>query len=329
MLHFFRALFILLCGLIGAFIGGKYNEPAYYGGGIGAATGFALMLVEWGFSKRFIGIISTVMFGVVFGFVISYLFYEALSLLKFIQDLSPDEKSSLQFSITFLMCFISVIAIIHTKDDFKIVIPFIDLSREGVSNKPLILDTSAIIDGRIADICKTKIVDSPIIIPKFVLEELQNIADSPDKNKRIRGRRGLDILAKMREDKTLVIEVNEATLPGVDGVDAKLVRLSKSLSGRLITTDFNLTKVARVQDVEVINVNDLSNALRPVVLQGEHLTVKIIKLGEAQGQGVGYLDDGTMVVGDNCANKVGDRVELLVTNVLQTSAGRMIFGRTD
>jgi uncharacterized protein YacL len=189
----------------------------------------------------------------------------------------------------------------------------------------MILDTSVIIDGRIADVIDTKIIDTPIIVPQFVLNELQQVADSQDKLKRNRGRRGLDILNRLRKAKG--VQVQDVELPDVTGVDAKLVRLAKNLDARIVTTDFNLNKVAQVQGVEVVNVNDVANALRPVVLQGEKLTVKVIRTGESQGQGVGYLDDGTMVVAEECANRIGQQVELTVTNVLQTSAGRLIFGR--
>ncbi len=224
-----------------------------------------------------------------------------------------------------MLSFLSILTILHMKDDFKFVIPFVELKREKGSVKAVILDTSAIIDGRIADVMDTKVIDAQIIVPRFVLNELQQVADSQDKLKRNRGRRGLDILNRLRKSKG--VEVQEVELPDVQGVDAKLVKLAKTLDARIVTTDFNLNKVAQVQGVEVINVNDLANALRPVVLQGEKLTVKVIKTGESAGQGVGYLEDGTMVVAEECASRIGQEVELMVTNVLQTSAGRLIFGR--
>jgi uncharacterized protein YacL len=189
----------------------------------------------------------------------------------------------------------------------------------------MLLDTSVIIDGRIADIVDTKIIDTEIIIPRFVLDELQTVADSSDKLKRNRGRRGLDILQRMRKSRS--VEISDVTLPHMEGVDAKLVRLAKTIDARVVTNDFNLNKVAQVQGVEVININDLANALRPVVLQGERLVIKILRPGESPGQGVGYLDDGTMVVAESCSGRIGQQVELQVTNILQTSAGRLIFGR--
>jgi uncharacterized protein YacL len=229
------------------------------------------------------------------------------------------------FAIAVVLSFLSVLTILHVKDDFKFVIPFVELKREGGGAKPVILDTSAIIDGRIADVMDTKVLDTRIIVPRFVLNELQQVADSQDKLKRNRGRRGLDVLNRLRKSKG--VEVQEVELPDIQGVDAKLVRLAKNLDARIVTTDFNLNKVAQVQGVDVINVNDIAAALRPVVLQGEKLTIKIIRTGESAGQGVGYIEDGTMVVAEECANKIGQEVELMVTNVLQTSSGRLIFGR--
>ena len=327
MLHVIRIIFIILCGVIGWYVGDSYNKPFLYSVVMGAGVGVALTLLELAFARRFIATVSTVMFGVVFGFVMAHFFISALYLIPSISDLPVEERRIFEFCITFLFSFIAVVAIIHTKDDFKIAIPFIELSKEGATNKPIILDTSAIIDGRIADICKTKVIDAEIVIPRFVLDELQAVADSADKLKRMRGRRGLDMLNKMREEKGLNIQINEAVLPYMEAVDSKLIKLAKMLTGRIVTTDFNLSKVAQVQGVEVINVNDIANALRPVVLQGEKLTIKIMKPGEGPGQGVGYLDDGTMVVAEGCANRIGERLELLITNVLQTSAGRMIFGK--
>ena len=250
---------------------------------------------------------------------------EIIKVLDLLNELAPKAQMYRNFAIAVVLSFLSVLTILHVKDDFKFVIPFVELKREGGGSKPVILDTSAIIDGRIADVMDTKVIDTRVIVPRFVLNELQQVADSQDKLKRNRGRRGLDVLNRLRKGKG--VEVQEVELPDVEGVDSKLVRLAKNLDARIVTTDFNLNKVAQVQGVEVINVNDLAAALRPVVLQGEKLTIKIIRTGESAGQGVGYIEDGTMVVAEDCASKVGQDVELMVTNVLQTSSGRIIFGR--
>ncbi|MGD1153066.1 MAG: PIN domain-containing protein [Syntrophales bacterium] len=188
-----------------------------------------------------------------------------------------------------------------------------------------ILDTSVIIDGRIADICDTGFIEGTLVVPRFVLDELQYIADSSDSMKRSRGRRGLDILNRMQRSNGINIEVVDQDFPKLKGVDAKLVAMAKKMNARIITNDFNLNKVAELQGIKILNVNELANALKPVVLPGEIMTVKIIKEGKEPGQGVAYLDDGTMIIVDHAQKYQGSTVEVIVTSVLQTTAGRMIF----
>ncbi|MDP4095977.1 PIN/TRAM domain-containing protein [Paenibacillus sp. P96] len=190
-----------------------------------------------------------------------------------------------------------------------------------------ILDTSVIIDGRIADICKTGFIEGTIVIPEFVLEELQHIADSSDLLKRNRGRRGLDILNKIQKELDVKVLIYEGDFEEISEVDSKLVKLAKVLQGKVVTNDFNLNKVCELQGVSVLNINDLANAVKPVVLPGEEIMVQIIKDGKEHGQGVAYLDDGTMIVVEGGRDYIGTMMEVLVTSVLQTSAGRMIFAK--
>lgn len=193
--------------------------------------------------------------------------------------------------------------------------------------EPKILDTSVIIDGRIADICKTGFIQGTLVIPEFVLEELQHIADSSDLLKRNRGRRGLDILNKIQKELDVNVVIYEGDFDDVQEVDSKLVRLAKLIGGSVITNDFNLNKVCELQGVHVLNINDLANAIKPVVLPGEEIAVQVIKDGKEYGQGVAYLDDGTMIVVEGGREHIGSTVDVLVTSVLQTSAGRMIFAK--
>lgn len=190
-----------------------------------------------------------------------------------------------------------------------------------------ILDTSVIIDGRIADICKTGFIEGTLVIPEFVLEELQHIADSSDLLKRNRGRRGLDILNKIQKELDVHVLIYEGDFEDISEVDSKLVKLAKVLSGKVVTNDFNLNKVCELQGVSVLNINDLANAVKPVVLPGEEIVVQVIKDGKENGQGVAYLDDGTMIVVEGGREYIGVTMEVLVTSVLQTSAGRMIFAK--
>ena len=190
-----------------------------------------------------------------------------------------------------------------------------------------ILDTSVIIDGRVADICETGFMDGTMVIPQFVLKELQQVADSADSLKRNRGRRGLDILQKIRKMSGIDVNISEVDFPDVKEVDLKLIELAKVQNAKIVTNDFNLNKVAQLQGVQVLNINELANALRPVVLPGEFMRVFILKEGKEYNQGVAYLDDGTMVVVDNARKHIGENVDVTVTSVLQTTAGKMIFGK--
>jgi uncharacterized protein YacL len=190
-----------------------------------------------------------------------------------------------------------------------------------------VLDTSTIIDGRIADVAEAGFLDGPIIVAEFILRELQAVADSTDASKRQRGRRGLDMLERMRNCARVKLQVVADDFPGVREVDLKLIELAKKHHARLVTNDFNLNKVAHLHDIPVMNVNDLANTLRPVVLPGERLSIAILKEGKEPNQGVGYLNDGTMVVVDHARRWIGQTVELQVTSVLQTPSGKMIFGR--
>jgi uncharacterized protein YacL len=197
----------------------------------------------------------------------------------------------------------------------------------GPERRYKILDTSVIIDGRIADVCETGFIDGALVIPQFVLKELQLVADSSDSLKRNRGRRGLDILQKIQKMAGVQVIISDVDFPEVREVDLKLIDLARTLPGKIVTNDFNLNKVAQLRGVEVLNVNELANSLKPVVLPGEIMKVFILKEGKEYNQGVAYLDDGTMVVVDNARKMISKTIEIVVTSVLQTTAGKMIFGR--
>src|SRR5690606_17770715 len=219
--------------------------------------------------------------------------------------------------------------LLQTRNDFRFIIPYVEFSKEVKGVKPLVLDTSVVIDGRIADVVQAGLIDGQLIMPRFALSELQAIADSSDRLRRSRGRRGLDSLNQLRNAKTIDLQIYDRELPEFAGqsVDLKLVLLAKHLEGKIVTNDFNLNKVAKLHGVGVINLNEVANALKPVFLPGEQIDVPLVKPGEEPGQGVGYLDDGTMVVVENGREHIGTTVHITVTSILQTNAGRMIFGR--
>ena len=283
--------------------------------------------------RKRIQTVTAVYIGLIVGLILSNLVQSAIepSLAMFIPAETPTNRA-LAGILTVIICYACVTTLLQTKDDFRFIIPYMEFSKEIKGARPLVLDTSVVIDGRIADVAETRVIDQPLIVPQFVLQELQGIADSSDKLRRNRGRRGLDILNKLQKSTEIEVQIYDTDLPALAGireVDQRLVILAKHLGGRVVTNDYNLNKIARLQGVEVINLNDLANALKPVVLPGEMLMVKILKRGEEPGQGIGYLDDGTMVVTEHGQQYLGEMVRLTVTSVLQTSAGRMIFGRLD
>ncbi len=239
-------------------------------------------------------------------------------------------------SILFYILFgyFGVVVPTRKKDDFTNALSSLKKSGSKEKNQkntnpvlPKILDTSVIIDGRIADICKTGFVEGPLVIPEFVLEELQRIADSSDSLKRNRGRRGLDILNKIQKELEIEVIIHEKDFEDIAEVDSKLLKLAQFIKGKVVTNDYNLNKVAEFHGVEVLNINELANAIKPVVLPGEEMMVQVIKDGKESGQGVAYLDDGTMIVVDGGKKHIGDTIGVLVTSVLQTAAGRMIFAK--
>jgi uncharacterized protein YacL len=267
-------------------------------------------------------------FGLLMGLLVANLFVRAFVSIPWIGGYLPI------FANVILGYFGASIAL-KKKEELSSLLSFPILSNKKDSNvptvvnsvKPKILDTSVIIDGRIADICKTGFIEGTLVIPNFVLEELRHIADSSDTLKRNRGRRGLDILNKIQKELNIDVDIYEGDFEDINEVDSKLVKLAQVLDGKIITNDFNLNKVAEFQNVQVLNINELSNAVKPVVLPGEEMVVQVIKDGKETGQGVAYLDDGTMIVVDGGKKHIGETIGVIVTSVLQTAAGRMIFAR--
>jgi len=339
LLHILRGIFVLIVAAI-AFLyadqvpGIKENpEAAILFAVMGA---FLIIVVDMIWPRKSLRALAGVLFGLLAGMLVTYVFSLIASFLASVFMPSTevgDPRTLLQF-VKFMVgavsCYVTISFVMQTKDDFRFVIPYVEFSRQTKGGRPFLLDTSVIIDGRIADICKTGVIESEVIIPRFVLQELQSIADSSDRMKRKRGRRGLDVLNTMQVDKSIDLVIRELGLASDQGegtVDEKLVEAAQRTDGRLVTTDYNLNKIARLRGVEVININDLANALKPVFLPGESLQLKIVKAGEEPGQGVGYLDDGTMVVVEQARERIGKTVEIMVTSALQTSAGRLIFGK--
>ncbi len=346
-MHALRVLFVLALGAVGWSLASdpRVATGPLAGQGLFIVSGFlvvAVMVVAldvFFIPRKSLAAISGLFFGLIVGMVVAYglsLIIDLLVAANVPGELSESQASfvsAVKLAIGVICCYMAVSFVLQTKDDVRFVIPYVEFAKETKGSRPLVLDTSVIIDGRIADIANTRILEAELIVPRFVLNELQAIADSSDKLKRSRGRRGLDMLNKLQVNENVDIQILETTpersAPDA-GVDEMLVDLALQLGGgKVVTNDYNLNKIAQLRGVTVININDLANALKPVVLPGESLAVKVIKPGEETGQGIGYLDDGTMVVAEGARDRVGEVVELTVTSVLQTSAGRMIFGRLD
>lgn len=275
--------------------------------------------------RKKIDVISAVYFGLLVGVLLTYILSIAAAPL-----LERSVNAGAIILVTAVIaCYVCISVLLQTKDDFRFLIPYVEFVRDAKGFKPLILDTSVIIDGRIEDLLATQVFDNQLVLPRFALAELQTIADSSDKLRRQRGRRGLDILNRLRADPKVDLQIFDRDLPEFAGhpVDMKLVLLAKHLEGKVVTGDFNLNQVAQIHNVPVINLNEISNALKPRLLPGEGFQTKIIKPGEGADQGVGYLDDGTMVVVEGARHQIGRELHVIVTSILQTNAGRMIFAK--
>ena len=326
-LIFIRIFFILLSVIVGFQIGSFVQSGDANFSTVGALIGFivAAFIIMFEFIMRKVSVrgLSSAVFGLIFGLIMAKLVSDTLSLIP----INEIVLYSLRVVLTLIFCYLGMIVAIRGRDEFNIIVPYVKFSRQDQKEEFVILDTSVIIDGRIADICNTRFLEGKFIVPRFVLKELQQVADSSDSLKRARGRRGLDILGKLQKNPNIDIKIHNEDFPQIKEVDAKIVNLAKVLSAKVFTNDYNLNKIAEIQGVKVLNVNELANALRPVVLPGEVLDIRLIKEGKEYNQGVGYLEDGTMVVVDNGRRLIGQNVRVLVGSVLQTAAGRMIFGK--
>ena len=323
-----RLVFVLIvaaaCWILQPFGLSKWPPPA--AAAAGAGIGLAILLFEMRLRaislKRLIG----AAIGSILGIIGAYLFSVVIR-----NSIAPGSTQSfLQLLVMLLMAYVGLIVGANKGDLLNLAALGGIFGGEKQSKKSIkILDTSVIIDGRIADIAETGFVDGVIMIPQFVLRELQLVADSADSLKRNRGRRGLDILQRLQKMAVLDLQFVEDDFPTIREVDLKLIELAKAYEAKIVTNDFNLNKVAQLQGVPVLNINELANSLKPIVLPGEIMKVFILKEGKEHNQGVAYLDDGTMVVVDNARKMIGKNVEVSVTSVLQTTAGKMIFGKFD
>lgn len=315
-----RGLIFAVFIVSGYFIGLQYNA-FIQGIALGALCGILALLLEKLFKKIPIGKVVGGLVGLGIGLIFANLLLSPLK--KIIPDVTIGS-----FVLSALFGYGGLLMGMKRGENLTVSGIFRIFRGQGSEEYLKILDTSVIIDGRIADVCEAGFLDGVFLVPQFILQELQHVADSPDSLKRARGRRGLDILHKVQKMAHITVRITEEDFPKIKEVDSKLVALARAHEAKIITNDFNLNKVAELQGVIVLNINELANALKPVVLPGETMRVFVIKEGKEYNQGVAYLDDGTMVVVENGRKLIGKNAEVTVTSVLQTTAGRMIFSKS-
>jgi uncharacterized protein YacL len=323
---FLKLLLVIICGIGGYLISSqtealwRFSWAPWAGAGAGVAFGLIALFVE-NFIKR---IPLKSIFGGTIGLVIGLIIAKLIA-----SGFTGVEKATVRIAIYIILaCSFGYIGIaLGTIKIEEVGLPNFSFfgrssGRAGLIN---VLDTSVIIDGRVADVVETGFMAGTLVIPDFVLQELQHIADSSEPSRRARGRRGLDIVKRLQESNIADVQINHQDFENIQDVDSKLVALALRLNGRIVTNDYNLSKVAELQGIRVLNLNQLANAMKPVVLPGEVLRLQIVKEGKEQGQGVSYLEDGTMVVVENASRLLGKEVDVSVTSILQTTAGRLIF----
>lgn len=341
-LHILRAFFVLLMAAVGwSFI----KDPHAVGNNtwltvaVMICIAVALVCVDILAPRRKLALFSGAFLGLIVGISIAFALSFVTPLLVdqyeyyAASPLDPEFRraviSSINIALGLTACYLAISFIFQTKDDFRFIIPYVEFSKQTKGARQIVVDTSVLIDGRIVDVAATGIIESQLVVPRFVIQELQLVADNNDKLKRNRGRRGLDALASLKANERISlldydpVGRHDSKMP----VDEQLLALAKELNARLITNDLNLNKIASLRGIDVINLNHLATAMKPVVLPGEKMTVKLIKPGEEAGQGVGYLDDGTMVVVEQARHFIGEEVEFTVTNMRSNQNGKMVFGR--
>jgi uncharacterized protein YacL len=321
-LLFIRIFFLVISVLVGFYVGSFSSHPAY-GTLIGVLAGMLLIGVEISLRRVSVRGLSSMVFGLLLGFFMANLTANILSLLplgEFVQSVS-------RVILTIIFSYLGAVMALRGKNEFHVIIPYVRFKRQEIDERVMLVDTSAIVDGRIVDLCKTNFFAGRMVIPRFVLQELQRIADSDDPVKRQRGRRGLEIVRNMQKDAALDVRIHEDDAPVDQDVDTKLIRLAKLMDARIYTVDYNLSRVATIQGVETLNINELVNAVKPAVFPGEEMDVCLLREGKEQNQAVAYTDDGTMIVVSDAKHLIGKKARVNVVSVLQTQAGRMIFAK--
>jgi len=324
-IKFIRFLFLVFSSITGYYLGSLMTALSVKGSILGALVGafVAVIIMVLEVKMKYVSLrnLSAAAFGLIFGFLMAWM----VTLIIRMVPMDEVYYGMLRIIFTLILCYLGMVLAIKGNDEFNIIIPYVRFSHQEQKRQLSILDTSAIIDGRIIAVSETGFIEGRLVVPRFVLHELQYIADSPDESKRVKGRRGLDMLEKLKKISGIEVIIHDENLPEIKEVDAKLIRLAKMLSCQIVTTDFNLNKVAKIENVKVLNVNELGSAVRLPISTGEQMNVFIKKDGKERNQGVAFMEDGTMIVVENARKSINKSVNIIVTSVLQTSSGRMIF----
>jgi len=313
-----RLAFIFICGLFSFTFGGE-NGLTFGLAGTGIAA--ALVVLETTVRKISLKGLSAGVFGIVLGLILARFFGHLLGFI----DLTDDLTEAFQGFITLTCVYLGLTLGLKGKEEFSLVIPYVRFKRQESREETIVVDTSSIIDGRILDIVKTKFLEARFVVPRAVLNELQALADSTDHLKRQKGKRGIEILHSLKKEPSIEVTIHEEEIGENLAVDEKIVKLGQLLDSKILTTDYNLNRIAQLQGVKVLNINDLINALKPILLPGERFNLKLIKEGKEHNQAIGYLEDGTMVVVENSRWLIGKSANVEVTSVLQSPSGRIIF----
>ncbi len=324
-LWIFRAIFVLASAgtaySIGRHVGQEF--PMLVGGIVGSIL---VIAAEAYISRGPIALISSIVFGALLGLLFATLTVSVLSL-WLSGEMMDAVRGDLTGALIVVYSYLGISFIYQSRDKFNLIVPYVEFRREEDRPRPVVLDTNVIIDGRIGDLLKTGIFDGPVLVPQVVLQELHQIADSDDKLRRERGRLGLETLNTAIDDPELDVRVLDIAPDQDRPVDQQLIRIAKMVNGRLMTNDFNLNRMATLEGVSVVNLNELANAVKPIALPDEQMRLKLIKPGEQPGQGIGYLPDGTMVVVEDSVHLVGQEVDVVVRNTITRETGRIVFAR--
>jgi len=319
-LLFIRIFFFIICSIVGYYVG-SFSSNAVLGLQVGSLFGLLIIFVEKTSRSVSVRGLSSMVFGLVLGVFMAKLVSDILMLIP----LGAFVHSVTRVALTLFFSYLGAVMALRGKDEFNLIIPYVRFKRQDSFDSIILLDTCVIIDGRIIDVYKTHFLTGRLLVPDFILKEMQTMADSSDDIKRQKGRRGLELLRLMQKDSDIDIRIDESDVKVDSDADAQLIKLAKMMEARLCTLDFNLARVAVLQGIQVLNIHKLHNSLKTVVFPGEKMGVLLIREGKEDGQAVGYMDDGTMIVVSNAREHIGGNVRVEITSVLQTQAGKMIF----